>query len=68
MNNWISVKDRLPKMGQICLVYRPEFCEMFVARYSSRDYLWMDNKGWTYRESSVSHWMLLPEPPQYKGE
>ena len=64
MNNWISLKSGQPPKNKWCLVYRPEFCEIFVARYLSEDNLWYDNKGWVYGESAITHWMPLPKPPE----
>lgn len=61
---WISVEDRLPKVGEEVLVYRRSVNEYAVALYSD-----------TYREFfvgmfafvNVTHWQSLPQPPKMKG-
>jgi hypothetical protein len=66
-NEWISVKDRLPKDFETVLA----FCKdgrMFVGRHTS----WNRWEIWTAMASTrivsitVTHWMPLPESP--KGE
>ena len=59
-NQWVSVKDRLPKADGCYLVYQGEF------RFS-RFYIkgsWINSKEDKY--GSITHWMPLPTPP--KGE
>lgn len=66
VNQWISVKDRLPKIGQNVLIYYPKWAgdEIQVAR--------LDNDGMTFDicgefnvgTGVVTHWMSLPEPPR----
>lgn len=58
-SEWISVKERLPEIGQSVLVYASKYypvveCRDLVA------YMKMGNY------TGVTHWMPLPEPP--KGE
>lgn len=67
MNEWISVKDRLPDIEERVLVYMEDL--------KDRDYFiqvgYIDNKnkfniGYRdeYSPEEVSHWMNLPEPPK----
>ena len=63
VNEWISVKDRLPEEWNRVLVYIPHIDVMTFAKlrggswYATWDSMKLDH---------VSHWMPLPEPP--KGE
>ena len=66
MPQWISVEDRLPEPWKQVLIYsRYDFCE-------SAFYIGVTGKWrvtWNHEmldADSVTHWMLLPEPP--KGE
>lgn len=63
MNNWISVKDRLPKPHDRVLCY-------FKFEPESPDVIgentYIGNKIWMSESTGVTHWMPLPEPP--KGE
>ena len=66
VQEWISVKDRLPEPWKQVLIYsRHDFCE-------SAFYIGVLGKWrvtWNHEmldADSVTHWMPLPEPP--KGE
>lgn len=60
MNEWISVKDRLPEDGELVVTYsdlnkRVSSCEClksYVTQYGNY--------------SKVTHWMPLPAPPTEK--
>jgi len=63
-NNWISVKDRLPKCDKygeayVLVCMDDEF--IATTTYIKKDgfELWADS-------GEVTHWMPLPEPPQRK--
>ena len=66
VQEWISVKDRLPEPWKQVLIYsRYDFCE--VALYIGIPGKW--RVTWNHEmldADSVTHWMPLPEPP--KGE
>ena len=67
VQEWISVKDRLPEAGEyvVCIAKRNPF-SMFmpmVARIKKNG--WVNPITEQYI-SEVTHWMPLPEPP--KGE
>lgn len=52
MDNWISVKDRLPEYGRYVLVYSADDDFMTVeARHH-------------FGLFQITHWMPLPEPPR----
>ena len=66
VQEWISVKDKLPEPWKQVLIYsRYDFCE--VALYIGIPGKW--RVTWNHEmldADSVTHWMPLPEPP--KGE
>jgi hypothetical protein len=61
-NEWISVKDRMPEEGVDVLVYGYIYLNRkgadvdFVDRESGNFFY--------YDEGEVTHWQLLPEPPE----
>lgn len=57
-SKWISVKDRLPESYGKYWVFRGGKCHTEV---------W-NNTGWAYNNTSVTHWMPLPEPPKTEKE
>jgi hypothetical protein len=73
VGGWISVKDRLPESGTVCLTYSPKG-RMRVAKAflpstlpnSSYDPMecWWYLSGCGGRFVAVTHWMPLPEPPK----
>ena len=62
VQEWISVKDRLPEMEQDVLVAD----NGFIAVWTFYGDYWEDSHGWWQEFDEVTHWMPLPEPP--KGE
>ena len=64
VQEWISVKDRLPEPWKQVLIYsRYDFCE--VALYIGIPGKW--RVTWNHDmldADSVTHWMPLPHPPQ----
>ena len=66
VQEWISVKDRLPEPWKRVLIYsRHDFCEL--ASYIGIPGKW--RVTWNHEmldDDSVTHWMPLPLPP--KGE
>ncbi len=67
MSEWISIKDRLPEIGQECLIRIPvsNYHNIESASHKSRGIwsgAWCNSRGsgCTYR---VSHWMPRPEEP-----
>ena len=57
---WISVKDRLPVVGQEVLC----FCAGNLANvYTWTGEEWEDSYGYYEDDDIITHWMPLPEPP-----
>lgn len=61
VQEWISVKDRLPKDDEIVIICTDE--NFIYAGELIGDTWFLDNDSWT---ATVTHWMPLPQPP--KGE
>ena len=75
VQEWISVKDKLPPYNHNVLVYRPNMAmEILVDNYSGYygedDDEW--HEGWAlygedaYGNPVITHWAYFPQPP--KGE
>jgi len=61
--NWISVKERLPKLGEEVLILRGKFIE--IGNLSKEldvnaDPEWFNRDG--HWDLGVTHWMPLPIP------
>ena len=61
VQEWISVKDRLPEKDEIVIICTDK--NFIYAGELIGDTWFLDNDSWT---ATVTHWMPLPEPP--KGE
>lgn len=61
VQEWISVKDRLPEEEARVLVYLDS-----NRSYTKTDTDRLINSKWVRWDRDVTHWMPLPEPP--KGE
>lgn len=66
---WISVKDRLPEVGQKVLVcdVGPDSDHGIRAlslECDEKGTYWDDGDGWWFEPEDMSHWMPLPEPPK----
>jgi len=79
MSEWISVKDKLPPVGDICIFYRP-LAEKSGDRVISIKTATNDNKS-CWRDTvpdgeipcnpsdgscHITHWMPVPNPPVVK--
>ncbi len=73
MNNWISVKDRLPDKEGVYIgfiQYNPACSCVTPVRYIkqlSGEYWWW----WIFEKSYtnyITHWMPLPTPPPKENE
>ena len=75
VQEWVSVKDKLPPYNHNVLVYRPNmamkiFVDNYGAYYGEDDDEW--HEGWKkygkdiHGKPIITHWAYLPQPP--KGE
>lgn len=64
---WISVKEKLPDLPCVCLIYIPEHYE-YEINLNGYGYVDFTNEmkfGHDCMfEDKVTHWMPLPEPPK----
>ena len=62
-NEWVSVEERLPDDNERVIAYRPKEADVSAYKYCV---MW----GWSVKMSmkhrGISHWMPLPEPPEYR--
>ena len=65
VQEWISVKDRLPEDGDVVLVCNVDMMLPTLCQWDAREDGWLGGK-WTFGRSAFTHWMPLPQPP--KGE
>lgn len=63
VQEWISVKDRLPEDGQRVITCKNGIFDIQI--YEKRRNGWFC-KGWFWSMATVTHWMPLPQLP--KGE
>ena len=61
VNEWISVKDRLPEQYKTVIGWDGHF--MGEVEHHGNDFVWMDDDGFN-DFADVTHWMPLPEPPE----
>ena len=61
MDEWISVKDRLPESGETTLVYNGD---IDVHGFWNGRWLDYDENGYPFEVLYITHWMPLPEPPK----
>ena len=61
MSEWISVKDRLPRCGE--LVLTTDGIAVFES-YLSISHKWLRSGLVWWEEGAVTHWTPMPEPPE----
>ena len=61
VQEWISVKDRLPENNQwaLCFMKDKSFGTFRVFQWNYVDWQWNDGNEW-FDEKDVTHWMPLP--------
>ena len=59
LQEWISVKDRLPKNDEIVIICTDK--NFIYAGELIGNTWFLDNDSWT---ATVTHWMPLPQPPK----
>ena len=65
VQEWISVKDRLPENNQwaLCFMKDKSFGTFRVLQWNYIDWQWNDGDEW-FDEKDVTHWMPTPQPPK----
>lgn len=64
LQEWVSVEERLPQMGEQVLVYmNGERCILRLANDAQGEF-WTDYEWGDYHLREVSCWMSLPAPPK----
>lgn len=71
MNEWISVKDRLPPECESVLIYSRGFLPIsaYLIYLTSNDPICWSVNDWSGNDTDiklddVTHWMQLPKPPE----
>jgi len=65
MDQWISVKDRLPgECAGLLIVYHASLKEIGTSYYDED--VWCSSP-WPMTSDGITHWMLLPQPPKEEG-
>ncbi len=61
---WISVRDRLPKLDEEVLTYCPDakYHSQFMAAWFDGEDFWYDEQG--SPAVGVTHWMIMPASPK----
>jgi hypothetical protein len=65
--NWISVKDKLPELGESVLLidaYESQYVGWLHEFTTSSSIHWQYSYCCGCAATSVTHWMPLPEPPK----
>ena len=66
VQDWISVKDRLPEHGDVVLCFI-KFGEQRILQWDNVSNWWLGyGHGDDWQKADVTHWCCLPKPP--KGE
>lgn len=77
VQDWISVKDKLPPYNHDVLVYRPDMAmkilvDNYAGYYGDDDDEWYE--GWAmygediHNNPLITHWMPLPIEPEVKND
>lgn len=69
MNEWISVDDRLPEIGEVVLAYSNERAVFYIAEWFTVEgviYFYCSTGPSTedYMYRNPTHWMPIPKPPK----
>ena len=66
VNQWISVKDRLPEIGKSVLINYPKWDgdEIQVAKLEDNGMMFDICGEFNIGTGVITHWMPLPEPPK----
>ena len=66
---WISVNDRLPTEGQICICWclgdAYKICRYRkILTWSGRKLVFINTMSHGFEAGDVTHWMPFPKPPE----
>lgn len=69
MSEWISVKDKMPKCGELVLIYIANLNDGKGDYALDKCYKVDGKKEWRFynkhnADFDVTHWTYLPEPPK----
>lgn len=64
MNEWISVKDRLPELYEDVLVYDKHYGIIIPSYHDEKAFYREDENRFDIPLLYVTHWMELPEKPK----
>lgn len=69
IQKWIPVTERLPEPETDVLVFVDGCVEAIVYRYGRKRnrFMKMDDCGYWWERTGVTHWMPFPEPPKKEG-
>ena len=63
--DWISIKDRQPKEGDVVLLVIKYFCDYDgILPGEWRQHVYQAGVNQDVMRSNVTHWMPLPAPPE----
>ena len=63
VGNWVSVKDRLPEVGEKCLIR--DKTDVTTARLTDKEHqIWQWEDSDFYGRGGITHWMPIPPGPE----
>lgn len=65
LNGWISVKDRLPEVDQVILIWTKSD-KIHMVRIYKNEKSWSNSCGCCGGNEDFTQWMPLPKPPEDK--
>lgn len=71
MSEWISVKDRLPKKGELCITWDGRGIDALYFDEVKEDgtvVFLLQGVYYTVDIENVTHWQPLPEPPEVNND
>ena len=63
-NEWVSVEERLPEDNFEVLMWRKKWKIAEAGTYRKAHFWVYDKIGDSYTADDITHWMLLPAPPE----
>ena len=64
VQEWISVKDRLPEHGDVVLCFM-KFGEHRILQWDNVSSWWLGyGQGDDWQKADVTHWAKMPQPPK----